>query len=135
MPNNLPEFDLLTDEDLLSYIGEEDLRCRAARVAAQEEVKEDQEQVDKTKNQLVNLRLRHDHLLQQLDHPRISPSRRTQIRAEIKVIKGTLETLTDYLSLYYDLIIVRDQQHQNLYNNLLPAVEELIERGLLYVPL
>ena len=134
MPNNLPEFALLIDEDLLTYIGEEDLRCRTAMAAAEEERREDQDQVENTKHRLVNLRLRHDYLLQNLNHPRITPGRRVHIRQEIQEIKGQIDTLVDYLSLYYDLMIVRDQQHQNVYNNLLQAVDELIERNLLYIP-
>ena len=130
----MPEFIIMADEDLLNYVEQEDLRCKANKAAAQEERREDHEHLDNTKSRLVNLRLRHDHLLQHLSHPRITPGRRTQIRQEIREIKGQLDTLMDYLRLYYDLLIVRDQQLQESYGPLLQATEELIERGLEYTP-
>ena len=105
----MPEFAIMTDEDLLDHVREEDTRCRVNTAAALVERQEDQEQVDRTKNQLVNLRLRYDYLRQHLNHPRITPARLTQFRNEIREIKGNIETLSDYLKLYFELMSVREQ--------------------------
>ena len=126
----MPEFSIMADEDLLIYVEEEELRCQTARAAAEEARQEDQEQIRHTHTQLANLRFTHDRLQQHLIYPHLTPQRRTHIRNELRRLKGDINTLMDYLTLYTDLMVIRDQRLQGEYTNLLEAMEEVIERGL-----
>ena len=130
MAQAMPDFEIMADEDLMVYIEQEDLRCQAAKAAAEEARREDLEQIRHTHHQMVSLRFRHDFLQQQLLHPYLSPQRRTYVRNEIRRAKGDIESLRDYLNLYTDLMAVHDTRLQEEYSNLLAAMEELIDRGL-----